>query len=100
MLADNQVKTAPTLLKTKLNEIWKWLATPAIEPQSADSTDWYAGLCVDPHSFTDQLCKLQGALHPKAVPAAQEVPVVRQQPMVPQLPIESIATEFRSEPRG
>lgn len=93
MFADRQVRTSATLLKSKLGEIWKWLAVPPAEPPSADSADWYAGLCVDPHSFSTQLSKLQTALTspPVAQPVAQDV-----QPK----PVETIAIEFRAEPNA
>ena len=104
MFADRQVETSAPLLKSKLlkspllklklGEIWKWLAAPPpAEPPSADSADWYAGLCVDPHSFSTQLSKLQTALTspPAAQPVAQDV-----QPE----PVETIAVEFRAEPNA
>jgi hypothetical protein len=107
MFADRQVKTSPTLLKSpllkspllksKLGEIWKWLAAPPVEPPSADSADWYAGLCVDPHSFNDQLCKLQTAL--TCPPAAQPVAQPVAQDVQPK-PVETMAIEFHAEPNA
>jgi hypothetical protein len=98
MFADRQVKTSATLskskrLKSKLGEIRKWLATASAEPPSADSADWYAGLCVDPHSFNDQLRKLQTAL--TSPPVAQSIA----QDIQPK-PVETVAIEFRAEPNA
>jgi hypothetical protein len=39
------------------------LFAPPQEPLPESSTGWYAaGLCVDPHTFSDQLIKLQNSL--------------------------------------
>ena len=59
----------------RLTEMWKWLASPPIEPVD-DSSDWYGGLAVDPESFSKQLINLQTSLrqeriHPKAVERAE-----------------------------
>ena len=51
--------------------LFEWLATPP-PVQSDDDSDWYAGLCVDPSDFTDQLCRLQDALHPGNVSAGSK----------------------------
>jgi hypothetical protein len=57
MLAYKQLK-----IKARLIELGRWLAPPIPTALSDDSSDWYTGLCVDPHGFTDQLCKLQNSL--------------------------------------
>lgn len=54
-------------------EIGRWLITLPPGLPSTDSEDWYAGLCVDPHSFSDQLCKLQNSLRPAGHPVTQQV---------------------------
>jgi hypothetical protein len=41
----------------RLLDFGKWLLTPP--PPREDSADWYAGLCVDSSSFSDQLDALQ-----------------------------------------
>jgi hypothetical protein len=53
--------TADTPLLRRFQEVWKWLASPPREPID-DSADWYAGLPVDPNSFSSQLVTLQTSL--------------------------------------
>ena len=78
MFADTQLKTGtaaldkpkndktPNVLIARLREFGKWLATPMPMPipSAEDTSDWYAGLAVDPRDFTNQLCKLQNSLRP------------------------------------
>jgi len=75
MFADKQIETRPAgkpgLFMERLMEIGRWLTPPPSEPLSEASADWYAGLCVDPHSFSDQLCRLQHALRQTGLPAAR-----------------------------
>jgi len=71
------------MMKTRLQEIWKWLATPPPEPLSESAAQWGAGMFVDNQSFTTQLCQLQRSL------AAHEVPAKK--------PVESLAIEFGNE---
>jgi hypothetical protein len=59
----------------RLQELGKWLFTPPVETPSR--ADWYAGLCVDPHGFTDQLVKLQTSLRGAGEPVQDTVRVRR-----------------------
>jgi hypothetical protein len=62
MIADTQRKAHVDGFQQKLAGYWRWMFTAPLEAPSEDSQEWYAGLCVDPHSFTDQLARLQGTL--------------------------------------
>jgi hypothetical protein len=75
MFADTHLKTGtpepektPNVLIARLMELGKWLAKPAPMPMpsSVETSDWYAGLAVDPRDFTNQLFKLQTSLRPAA----------------------------------
>jgi hypothetical protein len=57
----------------RIVEIGRWLAAPPPEPSGEAKADWYAGLSVDPGSFTDQLCKLQDSLRRAGQAVRQEV---------------------------
>jgi hypothetical protein len=97
MKADTPARKSPateqSVLMTRLQRIWSWLATPLPELTQTDATrydagDWYAGLPLDPHQFSNQLCQLQKSLRPEE-PALEEA--------VPKKPVESMAIEFGSE---
>jgi hypothetical protein len=73
MFAHTQLKTGtaapdktPNVLIARVMEFARWLSTPPPMPISSgeDTSDWYAGLAVDTHDFTNQLCKLQNSLRP------------------------------------
>lgn len=62
MFGYKQLKPVPApIFMAQLIKFGKWLATPP-PGQASDDSDWYAGLCVDPRGFTDQLGKLQTSL--------------------------------------
>jgi hypothetical protein len=71
------------MMKTRLQEIWKWLSSPPAEPLSESAAQWGAGMLVDNQSFTTQLCQLRRSL------AAHEAPAKK--------PVESLAIEFGNE---
>jgi hypothetical protein len=61
MLADKLPKTAPAFM-ARLVEFFTWLSTPPPVLPEDESSDWYAGLCVDPRGFREQLGELQSSL--------------------------------------
>jgi hypothetical protein len=61
MLVDKQPNTVPAFMG-RLIEFFRWLSTPPPKLQEDDTSDWYKGLCVDPHGFSEQLGKLQISL--------------------------------------
>jgi hypothetical protein len=71
----------------RLDRFRGWLAAPPPERPRQDSADWYAGLCMDPHSFSDQLSRLQNSLH-QAANTVREGPV--REEMVKQEAVESV----------
>jgi hypothetical protein len=93
MFSDREVKTNPSPEQSaekkerspfmaRLLDFGKWFLEPPPEPPAVGSADWYwfGGLCADPHTFTEQLCKLQKSLSPADNPvapteAAEGVPV-------------------------
>jgi hypothetical protein len=50
----------------------KRVFTPPVEAPHEISADWYAGLCVDPHSFSDQLARFQNSLRAAAYPEVHQ----------------------------
>jgi hypothetical protein len=68
----------------RLIEIGKWLIAPPPELRrpgqlssgslNNDSADWYAGLCVDAHHFSDQLQLLQESLNRSGHVIHQQAP--------------------------
>jgi hypothetical protein len=74
-------------LLRRLQEIWQWLASPPSE-STEESVDWYAGLIVDPSSFSRQLVNLQNSLRPQDRGRTEKA-----QPKS----VESAAIEFGSE---
>jgi hypothetical protein len=69
MFADKEIKTLPAekppTFLNKVGDFLSWLATPPpLPPRDTTPSDWYAGLCVDASSFSDQLYRLQKALRP------------------------------------
>jgi hypothetical protein len=61
MLADKRPKTAPIpQFMAPIAKFISWLSTPVVLED--DYSDWYAGLCVDPRGFSEQLGKLQTSL--------------------------------------
>ena len=92
MTADRPSRKGPAkeqnVVLSRLQEIWTWLAAPLPELASDDSSDWYAGLAIDPHAFSNQLCQLQKALSPQEQ---------ARQDAAPRKPVESMAIEFGSE---
>jgi hypothetical protein len=97
MNADTPARNSPareqSVLMTRVQRFWSWLAAPLPELTQYDltrhdSADWYAGLPLDPHQFSNQLCQLQKSLRPQD-PAQPEA--------VPKKPVESMAIEFGSE---
>ena len=61
MLADKCPKPAPAFMG-RLIEFFAWLSTPPPVLLEDNHSDWYAGLCVDPRGFSEQLGKLQTSL--------------------------------------
>jgi hypothetical protein len=92
MIAETPARKSPAreqnVLTTRLKRLWSWLAAPLPELMPEDSADWFAGLPVDPHRFTTQLCQLQKSLRPKEA-AEQEA--------APKKQVDSMAIEFGSE---
>jgi hypothetical protein len=64
-------------LVEQLLRFGRWLAVPPSERLSEDSADWYAGLCADPHSFSEELSRLQSSLRRAGNPKAGTDPVRR-----------------------
>ena len=73
MLADKNAK--PPALVGRIVEFFAWLSTPPPVLLEDDRSDWYAGLCVDPRGFSEQLGKLQTSLRVES--AAANVPSQR-----------------------
>jgi hypothetical protein len=55
----------------RLGNLRRVFAPPQEAPHES-SADWYAGLCVDPHSFSDQLARFQHSLRAAAHPEAPQ----------------------------
>jgi hypothetical protein len=62
MLAEKCAKTAAPAFMGRVIEFFTWLSTPPPMLLEEDHADWYAGLCVDPCGFSEQLGKLQTSL--------------------------------------
>jgi hypothetical protein len=60
------------MMKTRLQEIWKRIATPPPESISEAACLWGAGMVVDTQSFSSQLSRLQNSLATQGV--AQKKP--------------------------
>jgi hypothetical protein len=56
------------MMKARLQEIWKRIATPPPESVSEAACQWGAGMVVDAQSFSDQLSRLQRSLATQGVP--------------------------------
>jgi hypothetical protein len=59
MLAENQIGS----FLERIMELGKAFRMYPSEAPSAESEGWNAGLCIDPHGFSDQLGKLQNSLN-------------------------------------
>jgi hypothetical protein len=90
--ADEQtvVKKERSPFMTRLMDFGKWFLEPPPDPPAAGSADWYwyGGLCADPHTFTEQLCKLQKSLAPADTPTAKQEAA------------EGVPVEVRSDPQA
>jgi hypothetical protein len=56
------------MMKARLQEIWKRIATPPPESISEAASLWGAGMVVDAQSFSNQLSRLQHSLATQGVP--------------------------------
>jgi hypothetical protein len=76
MFEDREIKKATererSVIGQRLTELGKWLAAPVQEPRNDDSSDRYAGLCMDAYEFSDQLNRLRKALSPIDDPSPQD----------------------------
>ena len=63
----------PSVLMERLRELMRWLAEPL--PSKEHSDDWYAGSCVEPVRFSEQLARLQESLSKPVHETAPKVPV-------------------------
>ncbi len=93
MLSDRQIKARSTrersVLLERVREFGKWLAEPM--PSKLEPEDWYAGLGVDPTSFSDQLCKLQNSLRAAGDPLQD----ARDSNAVPDVAVEEVVNVRR-----
>jgi hypothetical protein len=55
------------MMKARLQEIWKRIATPPPESISEAASLWGAGMVVDAQSFSNQLSRLQHSLATQGV---------------------------------
>ena len=55
------------MMKARLQELWKRIATPPPESISEAACQWGAGMVVDSQSFSNQLSRLQHSLATQGV---------------------------------
>lgn len=79
MFADRPRKTPPerqrSIVMKRLRELVKWLAEPVPVAPKEHADDWYAGSCVEPARFTEQLVRLQNSLAKAGEDNVLNVPV-------------------------